>query len=139
MARNRTSSFWLVLWGALLFQGLKPLPRLEEWIARLLVPLRLAAEIGAPLGVLSAREASAAELALARTAEAEAREGAAVLARLAERALPRDPVLQAGRAFLAAEVLARPSKDGRRARKTEVPSWTPGMTIYSGVASGAIV
>ena len=111
VARNRTSSFWLVLWGLLLLQGLRPLPALEGGLELALAPVRYASELARPLARLRPRSASAAEHELARSAEDEAAEGARVLARLAERALPSEAALRAGRAFLAAEVIGRASKD----------------------------
>lgn len=130
MARNRTPTLWLVLWAALVFQGVRPNRWVEAWTERLLAPLRYAAELGAPFAVLRSREASAADVALARGAGAEAREGARVLARLAERALPQDPALEPGRVFLAAEVIGRPSKDEcwvTWPRPADVPLGTPAV------------
>lgn len=111
MARTRTPSPWLLLWGTLLLQGLRPIPALDELLATALVPLRHAAELAWPLAHLRTRSASAAERELALAAEDEAALGQRVLARLAERALPADPALRAGRVFLPAEVTGRPSKD----------------------------
>lgn len=111
MARTRTPSPWLLLWGTLLLQGLRPIPALDDLLATALVPLRHATELARPLALLAPSAASAAERELARAAEGEAALGERVLARLAERALPDDPDLRAGRVFLPAEVTARPSKD----------------------------
>ncbi|HEX6886255.1 MAG TPA: hypothetical protein VF530_22970 [Planctomycetota bacterium] len=95
----------------LLLQGLRPVPALEELLDTTLVPLRHAAELARPLAHLRGRTASAAERELALAAEAESALGQRVLARLAERALPQDPALRAGRVFLPAEITGRPSKD----------------------------
>lgn len=111
MAHNRTSSFWLLLWGGLLFLGLRPGTALEHGLDTLLAPLRFAAELGAPFGLLRAGDVAAAERELALRAESESAEGAATLERLAELALPRDPALRAGRRFLPAAVIGRPNKD----------------------------
>jgi hypothetical protein len=95
----------------LLYLGLRPLAPLERALDVALTPLAYLAELGRPLGLLGARSVAAAERELARTAEAEAAEGAETMARLAARALPSDPELAAGRQFLPAEVIARPRAD----------------------------
>ena len=111
MARTRNSSLWLVLWGGLLFLSLRPVAPVERAVAVLLAPLRLVAELGRPLDLVHALEAAAAERELAAAAAREAAEGAETLARLAARALPRDPRLAEARRFVPAEVLERPSSD----------------------------
>jgi hypothetical protein len=83
----------------------------ERWSARLLAPFAPLSTLARPFTRFGVREASAAERELARAAEAEAAEGARILARLAQRALPEDPALRVGRAFVAAEVIARASRD----------------------------
>ena len=111
MPRSRNSSAWLVLWGGLVFLGFQRIAPLERALDVALSPLRLAAELAWPFGLLRRGAVAAAERALARTAHAEAREGAAALAVLAARTSPRDPALRTRRRFVPAEVIARPNRD----------------------------
>jgi hypothetical protein len=83
----------------------------EEVVGTLLAPLRFVAHLGAPFAVLDGGRVEAAERELAENGQLEASEGAAALSRLAERALPRDSSLQAGRRFVPGEVVGRASKD----------------------------
>jgi len=99
------------VWGGLVYASFRPIEPLERGLSVALAPLRWVARLGAPFELLAGRRVAAAERELARLGAAEAAEGARALARLAERALPLDAALQAGRRFLPAEVVGRARKD----------------------------
>jgi hypothetical protein len=108
VARSRTSSLWLFLWAAFVFQTFHPFAPFTRLLDAARVPLRYLAELQRPLALLGSRRVAAAEGSLAATARVEAAEGAELLAALAERALPRSPELRVGRRFLSGEVVGRP-------------------------------
>ncbi len=132
VSRTRTSSAWLVLWGALLFLSLRPVDAVERALDVALAPLGWVAQLGAPFALVHAREVAAAERELARGARAEAAEGAETLARLAARALPSDPALLEGRHFIPAEVLERPRRDECWALAASAVGLTRGAPVVCG-------
>src|SRR5262245_4480547 len=99
-----------------------------------LSPLRFAAELAWPFGLLRRGEVAAAERELARAAEAEASEGAAAVAVLAERASPRDPALRAGRRFVPAEVMERATRDECWVTLRQADGVTRGAPVVCGDA-----
>lgn len=99
------------MWGGLVYASFRPVEPLERGLSAALAPLRWAARLGAPFELLASRRVEAAERELARLGADEAAEGARALARLAERALPLDSALHAGRRFVPAEVVGRARKD----------------------------
>jgi hypothetical protein len=103
----RHRSAWFVLWLGLVFLSLRPVAAVQRGLELLLAPLRFAAELSSPFALLRAGSVRAAERELARSAGAEAADGARILAALAARALPREPELAAGRRFVPGEVLER--------------------------------
>jgi cell shape-determining protein MreC len=104
---TRYRSAWFALWLGLVFLSLRPVAAVQRGLEILLSPLRFAAELSSPFALLRTGSVRAAERELARTAGAEAADGARILAALAARALPREPQLSAGRRFVPGEVLER--------------------------------
>jgi hypothetical protein len=129
--RSRASTVWFLVWAGLLLAALRPLGLLDSALDPLLSGRRLLAELAAPLDWLARGTTHAAETELARAAEQEAALAAATLSDLAERALPRDPALRAGRRFVHGEVLGRGQGDPDRAQVA--------VLDCSGIAPGAPV
>jgi cell shape-determining protein MreC len=134
VARSQTSSLWLLLWGGFVFLAFHPVPAVEHALDLALSPLRASAELGAPFRALRRRSVDAAEHTLAEHARAEAAEGLDTLARLAERALPKDPALRAARAFVPATVIARASEDECWVEFAGEASVLPGAPVVCGDA-----
>jgi len=134
VVRSRTSTAWLFLWCGLIFLALRPVPAVTHAVDVLLAPARWASALGSPLGLVATRRVSAAERSLARAAPDEAREGKELLELLARRALPGAEELRAGRRFLLAEVIERPSKDECWVRLAELAGARRGAPVVSGEA-----
>lgn len=91
--------------------ALRPFAPVERAVDLLFAPARFAREILRPLGWLSTREVRAALSAADDALPAEREAARALLTAQIEAALPDDPSLREGRAFLVAEVLERDAKD----------------------------
>jgi len=132
--RSRTTSAWFFLWAGLVFLALHPVPGPSRAIDLALAPTRWLAELARPLALLRASRVAAAERTLARSALAQAEEGAETLAQMARRALPTEPGLREGRRFLEAEVLERPNKDECWVRLGVAVHVDPGAPVVCGNA-----
>lgn len=100
----------------------------------LFTPADWAREILRPLGWLQAREVRAALSAADEALPAEREAARALLAAQIEAALPKDPALRAGRAFLVAEVLERDARDADilRVRFPRGAGVVPDMPVVCG-------
>lgn len=107
--RSRT----LVLAGVFVLAALslRPFPPVERAVEVLFLPATWAREILRPFGWLAVREVRAALSAADAALPAEREAAHALLEAQIEAALPSDPALRAGRAFLVAEVLERAPDD----------------------------
>lgn len=122
------------MWGGLVYASFRPIEPLDRGLSALLAPLRWAARLGAPFELFAGGRVTAAERELARLGAAEAAEGTRALARLAERALPLDSALHAGRRFVPGEVVGRARKDECWVALPALVGVRPGAPVVCGDA-----
>lgn len=122
--------------AAMLSFALAPRASLERALDWTLAPLRVVAEVAAPLGWIEIRRTRASERALAERKLEDVRERDALAQAQAHFALPQDPLLRGGRSFLQAEAIGRP--EGQldilqlRVPSEALDRVAPGMPVASG-------
>ncbi|HVS10226.1 MAG TPA: rod shape-determining protein MreC [Planctomycetota bacterium] len=131
----RPRALHLAALAVLAFLALRPSPRLEGAIDLALAPARVLAELAAPLRLVRARQARAAEAALRAREPDDYRVRRQLFADQARFALPERPELRQGRSFVHAEVVGRAdSLDGIviRPESGTCAGILPGMPVVSG-------
>ena len=136
MTRHRTHWFWFLAWLSCVCFTLSPLEPVVRLVDAAATPLRYAAELAAPLGLLRRPRVVAAESRLRAELEDEVEENRALLADLARHALPADPALLAGRRAVHAEVIGRAGGvlDELSLVVRDVRGLVPGLPVVCGEA-----
>lgn len=122
-----------LLWFGLVLFSLRPVGVIDRTASLLVSPLRFAAEMAMPLGLMRTRAVEAAERRLASSASEEAAANEELLADLARFARPADPALLEGRRLVHGEVR------GRRRSRDVLEVWLAegtGVEVGMPVASG---
>jgi hypothetical protein len=133
--RQARSARFLV-WCALLLLALRPVAPVQLAVQWLTAPLRLAAELAAPLRIFERRSLLAAERDLASTAPDEVRLSVALKRDLQRRAEPSDPNLRQGRTLVGGEVRGRDasSEDRILVQLSDITGIVPGLPVVCGNA-----
>ncbi len=134
MRRTRSNVPWPLVWLTLFFLSLRPFEPFQRAVDFATAPLRIVAELAAPLAFFQARKVAAAERTLAASAEAEAEENERLLRDLCRSALPTEPALLAGRRIVHAEVLGHRDWDHLLVRLRDPRGLEPGMPVACGNA-----
>ena len=131
----RSRALPLAVLAVLVFLALRPSPRLERAIDLALAPARVLAELAAPLRLVRARQARAAEAALREREPDDYQVRLRLFADQARFTLPERPELRLGRSFVHAEVVGRGASLDQIVIRPESGTCAgilPGMPVVSG-------
>ncbi|HED66205.1 MAG TPA: hypothetical protein ENJ09_11695 [Planctomycetes bacterium] len=134
MQRKRPRLPWILLWLALLFLSLRPVPAARRVTDLVTSPLRVVAELASPITLLTTGRVHAAERRLQDGADAQAMESEALLRDLATSSLPTEPRLLRGRRAVHAEVIGHRDWDHLLLRLHDPRGVRPGMPVAFGNA-----
>ncbi len=136
MRAEQARSARFLVWCALLLLALRPVAPVQIAVQWLTAPMRLAAELAAPLRIFERRSLLAAERDLASTAPDEVQLSAALKRDLQRRAEPSDPKLRRGRVLVGGEVRGRDasSEDRILVQLSDITGVVPGLPVVCGDA-----
>ena len=136
MNAEQARSTRFLLWCALLLLALRPVAPVDEAVRWAVAPLRVVAELAAPLRLFERRSLLAAERELAATAIEEEEASVRLKRDLQRGAEPSDPRLRAGRTLVGGEVRGRdPEHDDRvLVRLPSIRGIVRGLPVVSGDA-----